>query len=102
MRAEAVAPARFTEAFSTPSCRLSTRSTRTAHVAQVIPSTSRRRVWELSEDDVALLLDGLLDRVEADRGLVEGDVESGIGHRYLDAVDTIEIADGPFDARLAV
>jgi hypothetical protein len=83
---------------------------RTAQVAQVIPSTSKRTVVgspfsptrDSTEDCVALLLDGVLDLLEIDLGLVIGDVEGGLRNRHLDGADTAKSGDGAFETGLAM
>src|SRR5690606_25724860 len=100
----AMVAARLTAARETPSWRPRTRSILTAHVAQVIPSTSNRRVSERTSvgDCVALLLDGALDGAQVDDLVVIGDGDGGIGHRDLHGGDALEGAYRALERHLAV
>ena len=89
-------PARLTAAESTPSCRSRMRSILTAHVAQVMPSTSKRRlsargaVDSSAEDCVALLLDGVFDPLDLDLAVVVVDGDSRVGNCHLYRRDTAQ------------
>ena len=56
----------------------------------------------LAEDDVALLLDGALDRAQLDGSLVKGDVDGGIGDGHIDGFHTPHRSHCAFETGLAV